>query len=98
MDTPATEAAILALALADFTFAQALAARRIMPAEAQAYRAARAVLIAELDALRGTVDVTYEQFVIAFQNGASCEVLTELKNRMDPKHPLKEVRDRGLLE
>ena len=91
MDSPATDAEILAIALADWTFERALAAGEVLPAEAQAYRAARAERIAQLDSQRGTADVTYEQFVIALQNGASCEVLTELKNRMDPKDPLRDA-------
>lgn len=90
MDDRAFEALIWQIAEADLTFEDAQRRGTVDPASAKAYTAARAELLEELDRARGTAAVTYPQFVQALEAGASCEVLMELKNRMDPKDPLRD--------
>lgn len=58
--------------------------------EAEAYRAARDELLGKMEDAQGTVDVTYVQFQQALDAGADCSTLFELRNRMDPKDPLRE--------
>ena len=45
--------------------------------------------LAKLDEIRGTTDVSYREFREAFDAGAQCAVLVELKNEMHPKDPLR---------
>jgi len=58
--------------------------------EAEAYRTARDELLGKMEDAQGTVDVTYVQFQQALDAGADCSTLFELRNRMDPKDPLRE--------
>ena len=74
----------------------AIAAGRIGPAEAKAYEARRSEWVARLDEIRGTADVTYEQFRAAFDRGADCASLFDLHNRMHPKDPLKVAANEDL--
>lgn len=83
-------AAVRRLAQLDVEYEAQVAAGRISDAEVKAYHARRAEVIAELDRLGGTADVTYEQFRTALDAGADCAVLFELRNGMDPKNPLRE--------
>jgi hypothetical protein len=87
--TPDFDAIIQRIAVADLEFQAAVDAERVSAPAIKAYEARRAELIAALDEARGTADVTYAQFRDAFDQGASCHGLFELRNRMHPKDPLK---------
>ena len=65
-------------------------------AEHKAYQARRAELIDEIDAARGTQAVPYRAFRQAFEAGADCFALFELRNRMNPKDPLKEAANEDM--
>jgi hypothetical protein len=73
----------------DFAYEAMWQAGEVSEAKFKAYQAKRAELIRSLDEARGTTDVTYEEFRAAFDDGAACDVLVELKNGMHPKDPLK---------
>jgi hypothetical protein len=88
-DDPAIEALIRRLAATDLTVQIASDAGQIAPAEVKAYEAHREELVATLDEIRGTSDVTYAQFRTALDLRAGCATLFELRNAMHPKDPLK---------
>ena len=91
MDEDGFTALVIRIALLDREFETAYQAGLIPAAEAKAYVAHRTEWIEELDRARGVAAVTYGQFVEAFTKGASCQVLMELKSRMDPKDPLRDA-------
>jgi hypothetical protein len=61
----------------------------VSEADYKAFQASRDELIHALDEEMGTADITYGQFREAFDAGAECDVLVELKNGMHPKDPLR---------
>jgi hypothetical protein len=95
-EPPDFDAIIQQIAETDLAVQAAVDAGLVPVPEAKAYEARRAELIAALDEARGTADVTYAQFRDAFDRGAGCQALFELRNRMHPKDPLKDAATEDL--
>lgn len=93
---PDFEPIIWQIVVDDLVFDEKVRKGEVAPAEVKAREAHRADLIAALDDARGTADVTYAQFRKAFDEGAGCQVLYELRNRMHPKDVLKEAANDDL--
>ncbi len=84
-------AEIRRLAAQDLVFQARVAAGEIGVPEQKAGEAWKAERVARLDAARGIADVSYSQFREAFEAGAECYLLTDLKDRMHPQDPLREA-------
>lgn len=92
MDGRDFDTEIQAVAAEAYAYQEAYELGLVPEAKFKAYQARHAERLAELDQARGIpADVTYAEFRSAFEAGAHCGRLFELKNAMHPKDPLKEA-------
>lgn len=84
------------LALEGYLEEAALAMGTLATADARASAARRNELVEALDAAQGLDNVTYSRFRAAFEAGADCGVLFEMRNAMKPADPLREAANSDL--